>query len=122
MTTDELVTLLKKLEELESSMRINLISWGAVLLATNLLGAEWRPNFIVILGEGAGWSSTSVQMDDRNPASKGGGVKTPSLERLAAAGMRFSEGYAASPRCTPSRAARRRARRCSPARARRSCT
>lgn len=64
-----------------------------------------RPNFVVILGEGSGWASSSVQMDDRNPASKGAGVKTPNLERLAAAGMRFSDGYAASPRCTPSRAA-----------------
>ncbi|MCU0784033.1 MAG: sulfatase-like hydrolase/transferase [Verrucomicrobia bacterium] len=63
------------------------------------------PNFIVILGEGSGWTSSSVQMDDRNPASKGTGVRTPNLERLAAAGMRFSDGYAASPRCTPSRAA-----------------
>ena len=63
------------------------------------------PNFIVVLGEGAGWTSTSVQMDDRNPASKGAGISTPNLERLAAAGMRFSDGYAASPRCTPSRAA-----------------
>jgi arylsulfatase A len=63
------------------------------------------PNFIVILGEGAGWTSSSVQMDDRNPASKGRGIRTPNLERLAAQGMRFSDGYAASPRCTPSRAA-----------------
>jgi arylsulfatase A-like enzyme len=44
-------------------------------------------------------------MDDRNPESKGSGIKTPNLERLASAGMRFSDGYAASPRCTPSRAA-----------------
>lgn len=64
-----------------------------------------HPNFIVILGEGSGWSSTSVQMDDRDLASKSGTVKTPNLERLARAGMRFSNGYAASPRCTPSRAA-----------------
>ena len=64
-----------------------------------------QPNFIVVLGEGAGWTSSSVQMDDRNPASKGTGIKTSSLERFAADGMRFSDGYAASPRCTPSRAA-----------------
>ena len=64
-----------------------------------------RPNFVVIYGEGAGWTSSSVQMDDRNPASKGTALKTPNLERLAAAGMRFANGYAASPRCTPSRAA-----------------
>ena len=63
------------------------------------------PNFVVILGEGAGWTSTSIQMDDRNPESKGRGIRTPNLERLAAEGMRFSDAYAASPRCTPSRAA-----------------
>ncbi len=46
-----------------------------------------------------------MQMDDRNPASKSSTISTPNLERLAAAGMRFSDGYAPSPRCTPSRAA-----------------
>lgn len=69
------------------------------------VGAAQSPNFVVILGEGAGWTSSSVQMDDRDPASKGSGVNTPNLERLAASGMRFARGYAASPRCTPSRAA-----------------
>ena len=76
------------------------------LAVTNVFVATAAPpNFIVILGEGAGWTSSSVQMDDRNPASKGSGVRTPNLERLAASGMRFSDGYAPSPRCTPSRAA-----------------
>ena len=65
------------------------------------------PNFIVIYGEGSGWASSSVQMDDRNPASKGTGIQTPNLERLAAWGMRFSDGYAASPRCTPTTATMR---------------
>ena len=72
-------------------------------LDANAAATPKQPNFIVLYGEGAGWVSTSVQMDERNPASKGV-VKTPSLERLAAAGMRFSDGYAPSPRCTPSRA------------------
>jgi arylsulfatase A len=67
--------------------------------------AAGLPNFIVVLGEGAGWASTSVQMDDRYPGSKGTGVRTPNFERFAAAGMRFSDAYSASPRCTPSRAA-----------------
>jgi len=77
----------------------------AAQLATTFAAAGKQPNFVVILGEGAGWTSSSVQMDDRNPASKGNGVRTPGLERLAATGMRFSDGYAASPRCTPSRVA-----------------
>ncbi len=96
--------------------KIHVTSWiGATLAAFSAAAlaapaqepaaARRPPNFIVILGEGAGWTSTSVQMDDRNPASRGVGLKTPGIERLAAAGMRFSDGYAASPRCTPSRAA-----------------
>jgi arylsulfatase A len=64
-----------------------------------------RPNFILILGEGHGWSSTSVQMDDAVPESKSAFVRTPNLEKLALAGMRFANFYAPSPRCTPSRAA-----------------
>ncbi|MEI6393552.1 MAG: sulfatase-like hydrolase/transferase [Verrucomicrobiota bacterium] len=66
--------------------------------SSNAAAPGKQPNFVLILGEGAGWTSTSVQMDDRNPASKGTGIKTPNLKRLAAAGMRFSDGYAASPK------------------------
>lgn len=62
------------------------------------------PNFIILMGEGQGWNSTSVQMDDTVPASKSSFIQTPNLERLAKEGMRFANGYAASPRCTPSRA------------------
>ncbi len=69
------------------------------------LPAATPPNFVVILGEGHGWSSTSVQMDDAVPASKSAFVRTSNLEKLAQGGMRFANFYAASPRCTPSRAA-----------------
>ncbi|MEI7899779.1 MAG: sulfatase-like hydrolase/transferase [bacterium] len=63
-----------------------------------------RPNFVFVLGEGHGWSSTSVQMDDAVPASKSAFVRTPNIEKLAQGGMRFANFYAPSPRCTPSRA------------------
>lgn len=76
-----------------------------MLSIPSVRAAASKPNFIVILGEGAGWSSTSVQMDDRDPASRGAVTPMPGLERLATTGMRFASGYAASPRCTPSRAA-----------------
>ena len=87
--------------------RLSLLSFVvAVLLSTTLFAATpQRPNFVVILGEGHGWSSTSVQMDDAVPGSRNAYVRTPNLEKLAAAGMRFADFYAASPRCTPSRAA-----------------
>ena len=63
-----------------------------------------RPNFVLVYGEGAGWVSTSVQMDGTDPNSRSEFIETPNLERLAARGLTFSRGYAPSPRCTPSRA------------------
>lgn len=67
--------------------------------------AEPRPNFVVIMAEAQGWAQTSVQMDDRMPESRSRIFQTPAVERLAREGMRFTYGYALSPRCTPSRAA-----------------
>jgi len=78
---------------------------SAIWLAASHVAAGKQPNFVIILGEGHGWSSTSVQMDDAVPASKSAILSTPNMETLAKGGMRFANFYAASPRCTPSRAA-----------------
>ncbi|MCC7492702.1 MAG: sulfatase-like hydrolase/transferase [Fimbriimonadaceae bacterium] len=78
---------------------------AAGLLASRLRAGPARPNIVLIVGEGLGWTSSGVPMDDRLPASRGQQVQTPALQRLAANGLRFARGYAASPRCTPSRAA-----------------
>ena len=74
---------------------------AALLLAPMAaLGAAvaQRPNFVFFLGEGHGWSSTSVQMDDAVPESKSAFVRTPNLEMLAQCGMRFANFYTPSPR------------------------
>ena len=63
-------------------------------------GASKRPNFIFIQGEAQGWASMSVQMDDRVPNSVSDFLYTPNLAKLAENGMRFSNFYAPSPRCT----------------------
>lgn len=63
-----------------------------------------RPNFVVVVGEGCGWSGTSVAMDEAHPEACAPEALTPSLKRLQEQGLRFSAFYAASPRCTPSRA------------------
>ena len=76
-----------------------------VLYAVLVASAPGKPNFIFIQGEGKGWTSTSVRMDPDVPQSRNDYFRTPSLERLAADGMRFVNFYAPSPRCTPSRAA-----------------
>ena len=65
-----------------------------------------QPNFVIILGEAQGWASMSEPLDDRNPdGSKSDFILTPNLDSIAQAGVRFSDFYAASPRCTPTRAA-----------------
>ncbi len=79
-------------------------TWG-LFLPSLLAGVSPPPNFVVVLGEGHGWSSTSVQMDDAVPESKSAFVRTPNLEKVAQGGMRLANFYAPSPRCTPSRAA-----------------
>lgn len=76
-----------------------------VVSAPLLAATQEQPNFVFILGEGHGWSSTSVQMDDSVPTSKSAFVRTPNLEKLAAGGTRIANFYAPSPRCTPSRVA-----------------
>lgn len=62
------------------------------------------PNFVFILADDLGWSGLSVQVDDRVPKSKSDFYETPELEKLAAAGICFSDAYAPAPMCTPSRA------------------
>jgi arylsulfatase A-like enzyme len=63
------------------------------------------PNFILILADDQGWGTTSIVMDPLVPDSKSDFFKTPNLERFAASGLRFTEGYAAHCNCSPSRAA-----------------
>ena len=77
-----------------------------LLLVASCLAAEPRPNFLVIMGEAQGWASMSAPLDDRDPkGSASYFIRTPNLDALAERGIRFSDFYATSPRCTPTRAA-----------------
>ncbi len=55
-----------------------------------------RPNIIFLLADDLGWSDTSIYGGDL--------VDTPNLARLAKSGVRFTNAYAASPVCSPTRA------------------
>ncbi len=81
-----------------------ILTFGAIA-GTRAADPSHRPNFVIIMGEAQGWASSSVQLDDAVPGSKSTLAHTPALERLAAGGVRFANFYAASPRCTPTRAA-----------------
>jgi arylsulfatase A-like enzyme len=73
-----------------------------ILFIANTISAQ-RPNFILILTDDQGWTSTSQLMDDNIPNSKSDYFETPMLEKLAERGMRFTNGYAPSALCCPTR-------------------
>jgi len=56
-----------------------------------------RPNIVLIMADDLGWMDLGCQGNKL--------VDTPNLDRLASQGMRFTDGYAAAPVCTPTRAA-----------------
>jgi len=71
---------------------ISLLTLGCSLVVT----AVERPNIIVILADDQGFGDFSAN----NPQSK---IPTPQLDRLAAQGLRFTDGHTSSGVCTPSR-------------------
>ena len=73
-----------------------------LLFPTLCLAAE-RPNIVFMLSDDQGWSGLSVAMHPTVPGSKGDIFHTPSLEKLAAQGMRFSAAYSPAPVCSPTR-------------------
>lgn len=54
------------------------------------------PNILLILADDLGWSDLGCQGGDL--------VETPNLDRLARAGVRFTQAYSPSPVCSPTRA------------------
>jgi arylsulfatase A-like enzyme len=56
-----------------------------------------KPNVIFILADDLGWTDLSCQ------GSKY--YQTPNIDKLAAAGLRFTNGYTCGPNCQPTRAA-----------------
>lgn len=56
-----------------------------------------RPNIVLIMADDLGWKDLHCY---GNPT-----LDTPALDRLAVEGVRFTNGYAAAPVCTPTRAA-----------------
>ncbi len=70
-----------------------------VLLATALpaVADDARPNVVLIVADDLGWADLGCYGSKFH--------RTPNLDRLAAGGVRFTQAYAASPVCSPSRAA-----------------
>ena len=81
------------------------ISLSFILLPTlpAIAGQPPKPNFIVILTDDQGWSSTSLRMDQHVNNSLSDYYETPNMARLANNGMRFSNGYAPCALSCPTR-------------------
>lgn len=76
-----------------------------LLLAALQSAAATPPNFLLIFIDDQGWSGTSVPMLPGNQDSRTAAFRMPNLDRLAARGTVFSQGYASHPKCECSRAA-----------------
>ena len=75
---------------------------GCVNAAQQIIDGPERkkPNVVLVLVDDLGWRDVGCY----GPAS-GRFYETPNIDRLAADGMRFTDGYAACAVCSPTRAA-----------------
>ncbi len=69
----------------------------AALFSVHAHVADRKPNIVVIMADDLGWRDLHCYGGEK--------LDTPALDQLAADGMRFTNGYSASPVCTPTRAA-----------------
>jgi len=73
--------------------------------ATQVEDAEAaRPNIILFLVDDMGWQDTSVQFGEER-THWNDHYRTPNMQRLADRGVKFTNAYASSPVCSPTRCA-----------------
>jgi arylsulfatase A-like enzyme len=77
-------------------IRALLVSMACALCLPGV-AAERRPNIVVILADDLGYADLGMQGLKEIP--------TPSIDSIAANGVRFTDGYSNHPVCSPSRAA-----------------
>lgn len=76
---------------------VHFVAWAVETPPVN------RPNIILILSDDQDWNGLSVRMHPEIAESRSDYFETPNLEKFAAQGMRFSNGYAPAPVCSPTR-------------------
>lgn len=79
-------------------LKIPLIAgfFGALNITMSSIQAAEQPNVLILYADDMGYGDLGVN----NPNSK---IPTPHLDRLAAQGMRFTDGHSSAGVCTPSR-------------------
>ncbi len=77
---------------------IALLLIGLVLAACSYAAEQPKPNIVHIMVDDLGWQDIASHKIDGKPV-----YETPNLDRLTENGRRFTEAYAPSPVCAPSR-------------------
>ena len=72
------------------------LSAAGAFAAGNVSGSDLRPNILLILTDDQGYHDLSCY--------GAADFQTPNIDRLAASGVRFTDGYVTAPQCGPSRA------------------
>ena len=79
------------------SIALLVLSLLSISSCTSVAVANKKPNVLIILVDDLGWADVGVY----NPISQ---YSTPNMDKLAGQGLMFTNGYAASPVCSPTRA------------------
>lgn len=86
-------------------IRIKTLLFTAALFGLAHFESAAAPNFLLILTDDQGWSQLSETMDSRLAGAQSSYLETPNMNRLGRSGIRFTNGYAPAPLCTPTRRA-----------------
>lgn len=78
-------------------MKVSVFTALLLLPLTALVAAEIKPNILIILADDLGYGDVQCNNPER------GKIPTPHIDRLAAQGMRFTDGHSSSGVCSPSR-------------------
>lgn len=62
-----------------------------------------KPNILFILTDDQGWADFSTSIDPQHPEARCDYFHTPNLDGFAKQAVRFVDGYAPAPLCTPTR-------------------
>lgn len=78
-------------------VRIVLAVFAVLGVVVMPASAADRPNIVIFLADDLSWADCAIYAKS--------GIRTPNMERVAAAGMTFTHAFVDSPSCAPSRAA-----------------